>query len=89
MWEETMVCPNETNNTQIKAFANSNNHVQTDTHANLINCYIYDQALGQHVVNNMLHYDMPMRNTLIYDEINGIPGVIAKHDKDGESKQFH
>ena len=77
MREGTKVYPNETTNTQVKTFANFNDKLHTDTYANLLNCYIYDQAVDQHVLSNILYYNMPVGNAPIFDEINGVPEIIA------------
>lgn len=77
MWGGIKVYHNETTNAQIEAFVNFNDKAVTDTHANLVNYFSYDQSGGQHIVCNIMDYNVPVENAPIYDEINAIPGVIV------------
>ncbi|PGH00937.1 hypothetical protein AJ80_09099 [Polytolypa hystricis UAMH7299] len=72
MWGGLKTYSNETTDAQIQAFI-----ANIDTHASLINYYMYDQRSGTHTVTNVMHYNFPVANAPIYDEINAIPGVLA------------
>ena len=76
MWGGRKVFSNETSDAQIQAFVNFNENAHTDPHASLINYYNYDSSTGEHVVFNVMDYNVPVADAPIFDEINAIPGVI-------------
>ncbi|KAK2809499.1 hypothetical protein FQN50_003767 [Emmonsiellopsis sp. PD_5] len=77
MWGGQKVYSNDTTDAQIKAFVNFNDNAHTDLHANLINYFSYDSKSKEHIVFNVIDYNIPVENAPIYDELNAIPGVTV------------
>lgn len=86
MWGGLRVYPNTTGHAQISAFVNFTKHAHTDTHANLINYWEYNN--GTDIVFNVIDYTLPTPNPPIYDEISKIPGKIEDTTRIAELSSY-
>ncbi|PGH02240.1 hypothetical protein AJ79_07689 [Helicocarpus griseus UAMH5409] len=88
MWGGKKVYPNTTTDAQIRAFVNFNENAHTDPHANLINYFNYDSASKEHIVFNVIDYNIPVEDPPIYDEIKAIPDVAIDTMRIGPVSDF-
>jgi hypothetical protein len=77
MWGGIMVYPRSTAAAQMQAFVDFTPTIKTDTAANYISIWSYQQATGADLILNCLEYTKPVVAPPIYNEFLAITPLVA------------
>jgi FAD/FMN-containing dehydrogenase len=88
MWGGLKLWPESSSAAQIAAFVNFTNYAHTDTSANLINYWSYNQKANTSTIANVMQYTKPIANPSIYDQVNAIPGMIVDTTRIANIKSY-